>query len=456
MKSFFATVLFLGTSILSAFAQIDDSKMSLPLEPEQTARIAVVPPTQGDCNCEKNVLKDGGFNNVTTALGSSNIAPTSTPWSIGTLSPQWANGANMGVCNKGYIAMWGNKTVFESVKQNNVPFGAKTYKISARVRFANPTALSTFVRLRVQVGPGVANYVSTNITSTGSFVQVNGTFTVATAGNYTVTLQPENDYTQNNGAYVSWILVDNICIEEACDCSKLPQQFTIAGPQFFCKPKNCNNITLTYTAPTMPAGECYKYQWSVSPAVPFSGQGTNQIRLACKNLQLGAYKITVRITCGDKTVSNTIPLMVCAKPDPSFSITTTGAGANLTPIGAASGHYWWMIEDKDNSCSYTSGDAIIAPSPVTTPTAAFTGLINNKQYLVYHLAYNDCGNIAKCYSLQIMCFRFLPPLRAAADAVAEPIQAISKKDVDRLNELPQNLVKQLPEGLKQTLDKADQ
>lgn len=439
--------------MVSTFAQIDDRKMSMPLEAEQVARIAAPPQTQGDCKCEKNVLQDGGFNNVTTASGSSNIAPTSSPWSIGTLSPQWASGTTMGVCNKGYIAMWGNKTVFESVKQNNVPFGAKTYKIAARVRFANPTALSTFVRLRVHIGAGVATFVSPNITSTSAFVQVNGTFTVGTAGNYTVTLQPENDYTQNNGAYVSWILVDNICIEEACDCSKLPQQFTIAGPQHFCKPKNCNNTTLTYTAPTMPAGDCYKYEWSVSPAVPFSGQGTHQIHLACKDLNLGSYKITVKITCGDKTVSNSIPLTVCAKPDPSFSITTTGAGANLTPLGAASGHFWWLVEDKDNSCSYTAGDAIIAPSPVTTPTAAFTGLANNKQYLVYHIAYNDCGNHFKCYSIQIMCFRFLPPTKAADPSAAGHLQTISQKDVDNLNELPKNLVKQLPEGLKQTLDK---
>jgi hypothetical protein len=461
MKTLISTVLFIGISFLSAFAQIDDSKMSLPLESLQTARIAVAT-ANDDCRCDKNVLKDGGFNDVTTLLGSSNMAaaPTSAPWSRDKISPQWAVGTNMGVCNKGYIAMWGNKTVFESVQQNLVPFAAKTYKVRARVRFANPTALSTFVRLRVNIVNGGGTVVATSVTTPNTtsltFVPVSGNdFTITTAGNYTVTLQPENDYTLNNGNYVSWILVDNICIEEACDCSKLPHQFAISGPKAFCQPKNCNNTTLTYTAPAMPTGECYKYDWSVSPSVPFTGQGTNQIHLACKDLKPGSYKITVRITCGDKTVTNTIPLTVCAKPDPSFSITTSGAGANLTPIGAASGHYWWLIEDNDNSCSYTSGDGFVTPSPITTPTAAFTGLINNKQYVVYHLAYNDCNGV-RCYSLQIMCFKFLPPLRANPTAKPAELQSISQKEVDNLRDLPQELVKQLPADSKAALEKGDQ
>jgi hypothetical protein len=48
MKAFISTILFIGTTMVSTFAQIDDSKMSMPLEAEQVARIAVPPPTQGD------------------------------------------------------------------------------------------------------------------------------------------------------------------------------------------------------------------------------------------------------------------------------------------------------------------------------------------------------------------------------------------------------------------------
>jgi hypothetical protein len=111
----------------------------------------------------------------------------------------------------------------------------------------------------------------------------------------------------------------------------------------------------------------------------------------------------------------------------------------------ASGHFWWLIEDNDNSCSYTSGDAILPPSPVTTPTANFAGLIHNKQYLVYHVAYNDCGG-TRCYSIQLACFKFLPPARVAAAGAAIPLQPISQTEVEHLKELPQNFVQQLPQG----------
>jgi diadenosine tetraphosphate (Ap4A) HIT family hydrolase len=47
----------------------------------------------------------------------------------------------------------------------------------------------------------------------------------------------------------------------------------------------------------------------------------------------------------------------------------------------------------------------------------------------------------------------LPPMKAADPAAAGHLQTISKKEVENLNELPQNLVKQLPEGLRLTSDK---
>jgi hypothetical protein len=60
--------------------------------------------------------------------------------------------------------------------------------------------------------------VSTNISS-GAWATYTTTsnLTVATTGTYSIALHPENNYTQNDGSYVSWIQLDNICIETACE-----------------------------------------------------------------------------------------------------------------------------------------------------------------------------------------------------------------------------------------------
>ncbi len=187
-----------------------------------------------DCRCNNNLLKDGGFENVTNYTGSSNISSSSAPWKPNTGTPQW--GATLIGCNKGMVQMWGNKTVGESIVQNGLSFvSGRTYTIKVTARFAIPSTLSSFVRLRIAAfnGTGTTTYnpptvigITPNISSTSC---TTFTLTWTAPGNFnSIQLHPENDYTQNDGAYISWIQVDNICIEEACKIvdEKCDPQFT--------------------------------------------------------------------------------------------------------------------------------------------------------------------------------------------------------------------------------------
>ncbi len=230
---FILSVLFLCTSI--SFGQSETEK-KLDVKPFPIEQLAVqFSKGNVDCKCSNNLLQDGGFQNVSVGGAGlpSNINGSSTPWKAGSNTPQWS-GTIQPACDKGVVSMWGNQTVGESIYQNGIPFVAgKTYRVKFTARFVNPTSLSTFVRLKLFLfgsgapsgydGSGVASVNITNSSwetystnSSGSSL----TF-MAGPGQNSIALHPENDYRQNDGSYVSWIQLDNICIEEVC---KIPDE----------------------------------------------------------------------------------------------------------------------------------------------------------------------------------------------------------------------------------------
>jgi hypothetical protein len=206
---------------LTSFAQKNMDEETLTLKPADLGKIAFEKGNV-DCKCSNNILLDGGFQNLTAS--GSNISSSSTPWQPGFKTPQWSNTIQP-ACDKGVVSMWGNKTVGESIFQTGLTIAPGCYTVKFTARFVNPTSLSTFVRLKFATvlasgapaydPPGVA---SVNISST-SWQTYSFTFTTGAAT--TVNLHPENDYTQNDGAYVSWIQLDNICIEKCC---KIPDE----------------------------------------------------------------------------------------------------------------------------------------------------------------------------------------------------------------------------------------
>jgi hypothetical protein len=248
-----------------------------------------------------------------------------------------------------------------------------------------------------------------------------------------------------------------IKIESCCDCSKLPSQFTISGQQLFCLKKNCNDI-LTYTAPKLD-DTCFKYQWTVSPAAGFTGQGTNQIRISCTALKTGSYTIALSIRCGDRTVSSTTPLLVCS-PAPVaisgivFTPNSTGTCVTVTPAASATEHWWYIVEDNDKSCNYSNGEKYIGPVPssgtapgLLCPDPLFS-LTNNKSYVVYHMTFSQCGNIKNqgCWNLGTYCFSYnYPPEMKLAKPVIQPkLEKISESEIQSIKLLPAELLNKLP------------
>ncbi len=242
---------------LTSFAQKNFDEEILSLKPTDFAKLGF---SKGnvDCKCSNNLLQDGGFQNLSvTGSGStpSNISSSSSPWQPGYKTPQWSNNIQP-ACDKGVVSMWGNKTVGESIHQNGLSFTPGTYTVKFTARFVNPTSLSTFVRLKLATytGSGApstydpAGLASVNISS-GSWETYSFTFSTAAANS--ISLHPENDYTNNDGAYVSWIQIDNICIEKAC---KIPDEK--CNPNFTVSPftLNAQGFLIINTIPTVTSG----------------------------------------------------------------------------------------------------------------------------------------------------------------------------------------------------------
>ena len=149
-----------------------------------------------------------------------------TDWSLLTASPQVVTD---GCAAPGAMQMWGNMVVGESIQQALPGAGiqaGKTYSITVCYRWldnANPV-LPPYVRFRLKAfGSAPAGYPPTTVGSLiGITPNTSSTFwTSYVFPNWTapanaayLTVNPENDETVNHGDFVSWGLIDDICITE--------------------------------------------------------------------------------------------------------------------------------------------------------------------------------------------------------------------------------------------------
>ena len=182
--------------------------------------------------CPGNLLLNGDFATGVVAVGSGNFPPSTVPnWASAFGTPQILT--SMGCGNSGFVKMWGNKTVGEGIKQTvNIQAG-HTYKLSACVRVdtSNPV-LPNYVRFNVRAWPpgGAITYTGAapvigltgNITAT-TWTPVTLPNWTAPANLDTITINPENDNTANDGNTVSWGWIDNVCLQEVPPGSELFQ-----------------------------------------------------------------------------------------------------------------------------------------------------------------------------------------------------------------------------------------
>lgn len=416
--------LFLLSLAMPGNAQIDDAKLTLQ-KAEMKADIAALRRAKDDCcNCPGNILKDGGFEKLTTNPNSTDISSASGPWSIDQRTPQWSAGEAL--CNAGFISMWGNQAPHESVKQTGVQFQpGKKYRgrFAARFYTAQPNPNSTHVQLQISIN-GAAVFTSTPITGKDWACYPIPEFTApANTESAIVTLRPTNQHSKDDGALVSWIQLSSICIEEACNCDALPKELVITGPADFCKPKDCRE-PVVFTAPKLDA-KCYKYIWEVSPKTKFEGANTDRIIIPCQQLKGGSYTVGLTVTCGDKSVTAKHRLTVCEKPSPAFTMTANGNTLQLT---AAPGpdHYWFLVEDTNSDCVLSGTETATAAAPNPANTASFNTLAPGKQYIVYHFANAMCGERTPCWSLQTSCFKFTLPQQRGTPGTPPPAPVITK------------------------------
>ena len=185
--------------------------------------------------CPGNILKNGDFS-LFTSLGNGNFPPSSvSDWLTSSNTPQIANVP--GCDNKpGHIRMWGNKAVGESISQTGLSIKAgHTYRLSACVQHPDTPNLTQYVRVNVRASKGLPTYTET--TPTAPTIGIIGdpsntpsipppgitsqSWTTITLANWTapanfdtITLNPENDFSDNDGAKVTWVWLDNVCLVE--------------------------------------------------------------------------------------------------------------------------------------------------------------------------------------------------------------------------------------------------
>jgi hypothetical protein len=169
------------------------------------------------------LVNNGGFTDG-RVIGSMPAASVNN-WVVLTQTPQVVD---EGCDDPGAIQMWGNQVVGESVQQLLPGLGiraGKTYRVSVCYRWLNNNPnLPQYVRFRVAASnsppaayPPVAAYDVIGVTpNTSSTSWTTYTFPDWTAPNNAsfLTLNPENDSFQNDGNFVSWGLIDDICIQE--------------------------------------------------------------------------------------------------------------------------------------------------------------------------------------------------------------------------------------------------
>jgi len=166
--------------------------------------------------------------NIPTFPSSSNISTTpSTNWFATSNSPQYYTSVpgDSGACDSGFVSMWGNQVVGEQITQTGLAIIAgHQYQIKFAGKFAGATQ-TNFVRFRfsantvtgsygVLVGTNINMGISANIYSTTNYATFTLPVWTAPANFSVVNINPENDFTVNDGNYVSWGRIDNVCITD--------------------------------------------------------------------------------------------------------------------------------------------------------------------------------------------------------------------------------------------------
>jgi hypothetical protein len=228
-------------------------------------------------SCPGNILKNGDFTSFTA--GGDLSSDSVKNWVPSSNTPQLA--PELGCGNPGFIRMWGNKVVGESISQTGLPIKkGHSYKLSACVKWSNNnSALPQYVRANVRASNGIPGYTATGPTAptigiigdlsntppiappgiiSPSWMTVELPTWIATEDFNTITINPENNSSADDGNQVSWLDLDNVCLVEVfppefkavTSCQGTSFTTSAGGPWFWnfgdSATSNLQNPTHTY------------------------------------------------------------------------------------------------------------------------------------------------------------------------------------------------------------------
>lgn len=262
-----------------------------------TAKYEQVRSTTVNAPCEPtrppscNLLRNGDFAAGLRVTGDGSMpGSTVANWTAAFRSPQLSSTAGCGG-GVGFVSFWGNQVVGEAIQQTlSSPLTpGHTYRLSACVRWlSNNPSLPQYVRFRARLSNGpLASYTAPG-TLLGIFGQPTNTPSIPPPGitsqqwttialpNWiapantsfnTITINPENNNTVDDGGTVSWGQIDDVCLRDlSVPCVAPNPDFRLTG---VLAAGNSTTYQLTATTAALPVGA--GFWWQVEEIDPLTG-----------------------------------------------------------------------------------------------------------------------------------------------------------------------------------------
>ena len=167
--------------------------------------------------CKDNIVKNGDFS---AGLLPGNLGGPGnvSNWTTWTNTPQVILGDTCQ--DAGAIQMWGNQVVGESIQQPVAFTMGGIYEVTFCGKWLNTVQDSVRFRFRASTGlpgsylncSGACDQIYLSPILTTNWVTYTSTAWTATQNFNTLTISVWNNYNVNDGAYVSWSRIDDVCI----------------------------------------------------------------------------------------------------------------------------------------------------------------------------------------------------------------------------------------------------
>ena len=313
--------------------------------------------------CPGNLITNGNFTSglVGGQLGSSGAVSN---WSKAYGTPDV--GTTVGFADAGVIGMWGNmnSTIGEGLQQNlgaNALVQGRTYVISFYGRAIIGSDKQNYAHFRVRASAsskinwGVTDTVGRTTTPVlGAWTPISFTFTAA--GNYPwLTVNVENDLSDNDGAKTSYGQVDNFCLREV--------------PPDFKPTKGCAGKPVSFTG-----SAATSWNWNFGDGTPSISQQSPNHTFA----NPGTYNVTLCVNGTTNCVTKPV-VISAAPPVPVITGPATSCG-NLTAtysVPAVPGlSYSWTAVNGTINGSSTLNSVSVTWNPNSTGVISVT--VTNK------------------------------------------------------------------------------